>query len=210
MTCGKLCNSRYWGCHFSSSDQFSTTCTAADGSQHHSWTRLACILLFCNFLSLQQRRQWLHMFTTRVSVNSAEQQSRLARFLFKKWQISLGNGIVFPPAPKCYAVQPIMCLQHMHRRLATVPILGTSPAHNGAIPAHDSWRVVPVHWPWLCCVSSPWPCSASCVALPSDCVGEPCVVPVTLVTTAILSPPGSSMSATTNRSPLPSGLVSHS
>ena len=28
----------------------------------------------CNSLSLQQRRQWLHLFTTRVSVNSAELQ----------------------------------------------------------------------------------------------------------------------------------------
>ena len=32
--------------------------------------------------------------------------------------------------------------------------------------------------------------------MPSDCAGEPCVVPVSCVTTAELSPPGFSMSAT--------------
>ena len=49
-------------------------------------------LFFCNSLSLHQCRQWLHLFTARVSVNSAKQQSRLAHFL--KWQLSRTCSLV--------------------------------------------------------------------------------------------------------------------
>ena len=64
----------------------------------------------------------------------------------------------------------------------------------------------------------PWRVTAVCLlrdlllahvlALPADCVGEPCVVPVSWVTTAKLSPPGSSMSATNPAQGLVRGLVS--
>ena len=48
---------------------------------------------------------------------------------------------------------------------------------------------------------------AHVLAFPSDYIGEPCMVPVSCVTTAKLSPPGSSMSAT-NRG-LYKGLYLH-
>ena len=51
----------------------------------------------------------------------------------------------------------------------------------------------------LVCTATPHGCHVSSLLLahvPSDCSGEPCVVPVSCVTTAELSSPGSSMSAT--------------
>ena len=88
---------------------------------------------------IQQSNQW---------------QSRLASFFFEKWQISLDNallGIVFPPAPKCYAVQPIR-LQHSPAAYATSPRLcwitrqNSNSAHNRAgqqysLSCHEGWEL---------------------------------------------------------------------
>ena len=52
----------------------------------------------CNYLSLQQRSQWLHVLTTRVSVNSALQQGGAGSFLFQ-WPISIGNDLFWDSFP---------------------------------------------------------------------------------------------------------------
>ena len=130
--------------------------------------------------------------------SSAEQQSRgwPGSFLFQKRQISPDNIllIVFPPAPKPQSVQPI--------RWQHGPAASAAPRHCAHIwIARQNYKPRPhtaLARP-LVCTATPHGCHVSSLLLahvPSDCSGEPCVVPVSCVTTAELSSPGSSMSAT--------------
>ena len=108
-------------------------------------------------------------------------------FLFQKWPVSSDNvllGIVFPPAPKSYAVQPIRC---QHRRYVTALIFECAPKLQVPRPQY-TWNTSPAYslylWRSLLCLS--------CLLLAHVLA----LVPASRVTTPQLSSPGSSMSAT--------------
>ena len=73
------------------------------------------------------------------------------------------------------------------------------PAHSRAEPAPPIVMAGRQLQPWVMVVIPVCLLVSSVLALPSECVGEPCMVPVGYITTAKLSPPSSSMSEPTRR-----------
>ena len=73
------------------------------------------------------------------------------------------------------------------------------PAHSRAEPAPPIVMAGRQLQPWVMVVIPVCLLMSSVLALPSVCVGEPCMVPVGYITTAKPSPPSSSMSEPTRR-----------